>query len=122
MRWYGVPLVLTALSCLEIFQEQPKSCRQFISYCIYRNCVSRIVSKLANRKSKRRRNTNEQYQRPILDFPAISTIQEYNLDIDLDDDLVDFYNNFGQTLGWEQVNALFNDRNFQDLIKNKSAY
>ena len=51
---------------------------------------------------------------------AITTIQNYNLDHDIDPPLIEFYNNFGQKIGWQNVNRLFNSRDYQDLMNNKA--
>ena len=54
---------------------------------------------------------------------AITTIQEYNLNLELDKNLADFHNHFGgQVLGWDKVNVMFSDSNFVDLMTKKAMY
>ena len=123
MRWYGVPLVLTALSWARNFSRTNPNHVDNLFHIAY----TEIALAESYRNWQTANPSEEEIQMNNISALywtslAISTIQEYNLDIDLDDDLVDFYNDFGQSLGRKQVNALFNDRNFQDLMNNKSAY
>ena len=123
MKWYGVPLALTALSWARNYSRTNPNHVDNLFHIAYTEIA--LAESFRNWQSAN--PSEEEIQMNNISAlywtsQAIATIQEYNLDLDLEDDLVDFHNTFGQSLGWEHVNTLFNDRSFQDLINKKSAY
>lgn len=123
MKWYGIPLAKTALSWARNFSRTNPNHVDNLFHIAYTEIA--IAESFRSWQSANP-SVEETYMNDIgalyWTSQAITTIEEFNLDIEIDSGLLEFYNNFGQEIGWQKVNDLFNSRSFQDLMNNKGAY
>jgi len=124
MKWYGVPLAIFALSWARTFAEKNSNHVDNLFHIAYTEMY--LADSFLNWETAN--------PPPDIDFinsvcalfwtaNAITTIQEHNLNLELYRNLGDFYNEFGgKTLGWDKVNAMFNDPSYRNRFESGSSY
>jgi putative phage-type endonuclease len=123
MKWYGIPLAITALSWAKNYSRTTPNHVDNLFHIAYTEIA--IAESFRSWESANP-SEEETYMNSVSALywtsQAITTIQNYNLDHEIDLSLIEFYNNFGQEIGWQKVNQLFNRIDYKDLMNNKSAY
>jgi putative phage-type endonuclease len=118
-RWYGVGLAITALKILESLEEKDTGVWEEIAYSeIY------IGDAYLHWAAARPQDDTSHSSLQVFFWLAcaIRDIQDNNLQISLNQDTADFYNNFLNQLGVEKGNQILNDPDMIYIFRVKSAY
>jgi putative phage-type endonuclease len=123
MKWYGIPLTILALSWARNYSKSAPNHVDNLFHIAYTEII--LAESFLNWESANP-STEEKHMNSVRALywtsQAITTIQVHSLDLELEKNLTDFYNQFGATLGWDKANVLFNDPKFQHLMNNKGSY
>lgn len=123
MKWYGIPLAITALSWARNYSRtNPNHVDNLFHIAHTEIAIAESFRSWQSAIPSEEETYMNRVSALYWTTQAITTIESYNLDHKIDDELIEFYNLFGQEIGWQKVNDLFNSRSYQDLMNNKSAY
>ena len=117
MKWYGVPLTRTALSYAKSYARNNPNHVDNLFHIAYTEII--LGESFLNWVDKVPDPESEHIYKIRALFwiaQAITTVEENNINLTINQDLIDFHNRFGAHIGWDKINVTFNDPTFLSIL------